>query len=123
MNDSFKIIGADGREYGPVTLDELRAWVGDSRVARQTLVRRLSEDQWSRADALPELADLLTTMPELPGDGEADELRPAGFWIRFAAHWPDQFLIAAAVIACIGLPGTPGTEPKFAELVAWTQKA
>ncbi|MCZ7636450.1 MAG: DUF4339 domain-containing protein [Verrucomicrobia bacterium] len=34
----FKMIGGDGREYGPVTADQLREWILDHRANGQTMV-------------------------------------------------------------------------------------
>ena len=35
----YKIIGADKKEYGPVTGDQLRHWISEGRVNSQTLAR------------------------------------------------------------------------------------
>jgi hypothetical protein len=35
----YKIIGADQKEYGPVTADELRRWISEGRANGQTLVQ------------------------------------------------------------------------------------
>ena len=40
MDMTYKIIGADGAEYGPVTLEELKSWVLEGRVAKATQVWR-----------------------------------------------------------------------------------
>ena len=42
----YKIIGADGREYGPVTAEQLRQWVGEGRVNAQTLVQPEGGTDW-----------------------------------------------------------------------------
>lgn len=38
----YKIIGADGNQYGPVSLDELKSWVRD---------RRANGEPWFKAKA------------------------------------------------------------------------
>ena len=40
MDTEYKIIGGDGAEYGPASLDELKIWIGDGRVAGSTQVWR-----------------------------------------------------------------------------------
>ena len=35
----YRVIGADGKEYGPVTLEQLKTWVAESRLNAQTKVR------------------------------------------------------------------------------------
>ena len=33
----YKIIGTDGRPYGPVSAEEIRRWIAENRVNAQTL--------------------------------------------------------------------------------------
>jgi hypothetical protein len=40
MQAEYKIIGGDGVEYGPATLEELKSWIRDGRVAGMTKVWR-----------------------------------------------------------------------------------
>src|SRR5262245_6708718 len=53
----YKIIGADQKEYGPVSGDELRQWIRDGRVNAQTQVE--VEGQWKALGDIPEFAALL----------------------------------------------------------------
>jgi hypothetical protein len=55
----YKIIGADGKEYGPVTTEQLRRWITDGRVNAQTRVQTEGSADWKMACALPEFSDLL----------------------------------------------------------------
>ena len=34
----YKIIGADGKEYGPITSEQLRQWMAEGRANLQTRV-------------------------------------------------------------------------------------
>ncbi|MBI2512297.1 MAG: DUF4339 domain-containing protein [Opitutae bacterium] len=52
----FTIIGADGKEYGPVTADKLREWIASGRANAQTQVRRDGESAWSNLGSLPDFA-------------------------------------------------------------------
>ena len=68
----FKIIGGDGKEYGPVTVDQLRQWVREGRASGQTSVRLENESGWRALSSLPELADIFNAPPAigaLPGGG------------------------------------------------------
>jgi hypothetical protein len=49
------MIGADGVEYGPVTLEEFRSWAKEGRVVGSTQVRRTGDESWSTASSFPEL--------------------------------------------------------------------
>ncbi len=59
----FKLIGADGKEYGPTSAEEVRRWIGEGRVNRQTLVQRGGETQWQPLSDLPEFAQELGAEP------------------------------------------------------------
>ncbi len=107
MATSYKIIGADGAEYGPTTLEELREWIEDGRVGQATLVWKNDERRWLAAGMRDELRWDLPAPPPLStsvgalsraGDLEPeisrDSVRPAGFWIRLVAYFFDlTFLI------------------------------
>ena len=56
----YKIVGADGKEYGPVSLDQLRQWIAQGRVNAQTRVLAGDGTEWKTAPQFPEFADLLT---------------------------------------------------------------
>jgi TM2 domain-containing membrane protein YozV len=51
----YKIIGADGKEYGPVSAEQLRQWLNEGRVNTQTRVMPESGGNWSTLSAYPEL--------------------------------------------------------------------
>ena len=55
MELTYKIIGADGAEYGPVTIEELKHWVLDGRVAAATHVWRNDLSRWLPAARYTEL--------------------------------------------------------------------
>ena len=58
----YKIIGADGKEYGPVTADQLKQWIAEGRVNAQTRVLLEGTTDWKPLSAFPEFA----TTPPLP---------------------------------------------------------
>jgi hypothetical protein len=59
----FKIIGGDGKEYGPVTVEQLRQWVVEGRANATSLVRRETESNWQTLGSLPELAAVFSAPP------------------------------------------------------------
>ncbi|MSU57138.1 MAG: DUF4339 domain-containing protein [Pedosphaera sp.] len=64
----YKIIGTDGKEYGPVAADVLRGWLAQGRVSGQTQVRAEGATDWKRFDQLPEFrADLAAAPPPVVG--------------------------------------------------------
>ncbi len=52
----YKIIGADGKEYGPVNAEQLRQWLNEGRLNQQTRVMPESGGNWSPLSAYPELS-------------------------------------------------------------------
>src|SRR6478609_2448985 len=61
----FKIIGVDGKEYGPVSLDQLRQWLAQARVNGDTKVKAEGDTEWQSLKALPELAELFAKPPPI----------------------------------------------------------
>ena len=49
----YKIIGADQKEYGPVTAEQLRQWITEGRVNGQTSVWSEGATEWKPLAALP----------------------------------------------------------------------
>lgn len=55
----YKIVGADGKEYGPVGFDQMRQWIAEGRVNAQTRVRQAEAPGWQPAAEVPEFSALL----------------------------------------------------------------
>lgn len=51
----YKIIGADGKEYGPVNADQLRRWIAEGRVNAQTRVQPAGTTEYRPLSDFPEL--------------------------------------------------------------------
>lgn len=51
----YTVIGADGREYGPASVEEIRQWQAQGRVHAQTLVRSAGDANWRPLYSYPEL--------------------------------------------------------------------
>ena len=51
----YKIIGADGKEYGPVSSEQMRRWIGEGRINAQTRVQEAGATEWKTAAEFPEL--------------------------------------------------------------------
>jgi len=88
----YTIIGGDGREYGPVTADQVRSWIAGGRANLQTRVKAAGSDAWKTVADFPELSGSAA-----PG-GEAPALSPA------AAAAPAPAAVAAP-------PPAPGIAP------------
>ncbi len=54
----FNIIGADGKQYGPVSVEQLRSWLTQGRINAQTRIQAVGTEEWRPARDVPELASL-----------------------------------------------------------------
>src|SRR5258706_6235010 len=55
----FKILGADGCQYGPVSADKIRDWIAEGRAGAQTMTQREGETDWKPLSSFPEFAAAL----------------------------------------------------------------
>jgi hypothetical protein len=53
----YKIIGQDGKEYGPTTAEQLRQWIAENRVERRTPVFVDGAKDWNFVGLLTEFAN------------------------------------------------------------------
>jgi hypothetical protein len=54
----FKIIGADQKQYGPISVEQIRQWIKDGRLNAQTPAQRAGESEWQPLSMFEEFADL-----------------------------------------------------------------
>src|SRR5437867_1264777 len=59
----YRIIGADGREYGPISADQLRQWIAEGRANGQTKVLAEGATEWKLLGELPEFAPVTPAAP------------------------------------------------------------
>jgi hypothetical protein len=55
----YKIIGADGKEYGPIAAEQLRQWIIEGRANAQTRVLAEGATEWKALGEIPELAAMI----------------------------------------------------------------
>jgi hypothetical protein len=63
----YKIIGADQKEYGPVTAEQLRQWIAEGRAGGQSSVQLEGTTEWKPLADFPEFADVLAPKPPALG--------------------------------------------------------
>jgi hypothetical protein len=59
----YKIIGADGKEYGPISTEQMRQWIAEGRVNAQTQILPEGATEWR---PLADFPDLLGAIPSAP---------------------------------------------------------
>ncbi|MFH1066892.1 MAG: DUF4339 domain-containing protein [bacterium] len=62
----YIIIGGDGQEYGPATLEQLKGWLAEGRITAETHIRRQGEDAWFALANLPEAFNPQQATPSAP---------------------------------------------------------
>jgi hypothetical protein len=68
----YKLIGGDQKQYGPVSSDEVRAWIAEGRLNAQSLAWAEGEPDWKPLGSFPEFADALRAKAALqPPPGAA----------------------------------------------------
>lgn len=58
----YKIVGADQKEYGPVTEEQVREWIAEGRANAQTIAR-FGDGPWKPLSTFPEFAGLFKEVP------------------------------------------------------------
>ena len=61
----YKILGGDGKEYGPVSAETLKQWISEGRANVQTRVQAEGAADWTAIGQLPEFAASFT-VPTVP---------------------------------------------------------
>lgn len=59
----FIIIGGDGKEYGPVSADQVRAWISGGRANLETQAKKIGEESFRRLGDYPEFSESATQPP------------------------------------------------------------
>ncbi len=76
----YKIIGADGKIYGPASAEQLRQWLAEGRANAQTQTLADGAPEWKPLGALPEFAGHFAPptppviRPLLPGTSVTERL-------------------------------------------------
>lgn len=91
----YKILGTDQKEYGPVTVEVVRQWIGDRRANSQTLVQAEGGD-WKPLSQFPEFSDLLAAGASPP---------PQSVGYSSAPAVPAKVSVMAIVSLCLGVLG------------------
>jgi cytochrome c biogenesis protein CcdA len=94
----YKILGADQKEYGPVTLEQLKQWVREGRANAQTLIQGPDSTEWKPLGTFPEMAGMATAAPAPPPAG------PVYGTATAAANVPTYLWQSIVVTLCCCLP-------------------
>ena len=65
----YKIIGADQKEYGPITVEQLRYWIAEGRINASTQARAEGTTEWKPLGSFVEFAEALGLDPQTVSSG------------------------------------------------------
>ena len=88
----FIIIGGDGKEYGPVTVEQIRAWIAAGRASLDTQAKALGSDEWRRVGDYAEFSPAGGLPPVLAGAAPLGDASLAHPGMRLLAALVDGFL-------------------------------
>ncbi len=74
MEITYKIIATDGKEYGPVNLEQLQGWIKEGRIASDTQLLRSDISEWRPASSFAEISLMMaggSSTPALPSSTSA----------------------------------------------------
>jgi len=95
----YKIRGADEKEYGPVTGEQLQQWIAEHRLNAQSLAQLEGTEGWKPLGQFPEFAATLSSAaPAPPGLG------PIGPLSTYTPPQPaNSMAITGLVLGCLSL--------------------
>ncbi len=107
----YKIIGADGKEYGPIAVEVLRQWLAEGRANGQTKVLPEGATEWKSVAEVTELAQLLgSALAPAPAPGPISiSATPRNNSLAVAGMTLGILAVTLGVCCCYGLPfSVPG---------------
>lgn len=99
----YKLIGADQREYGPFTLEDMRQWIAEGRANAETLIQLEGTTDWKPLASFPELVGALAPLP-LPSHAAPPQMSGLPPRSAAAGHVPNYLVPAILSTLCCCLP-------------------
>jgi Domain of unknown function (DUF4190)/GYF domain 2 len=111
----YRIIGADGKTYGPITVEKLKQWIREGRANAQTQTLAEGATEWKPLGTLPEFAShsapLVPPVIGPPGVGAGRPLQTNSFAmagmilgiLSFACCFKLLFGVLGLIFSLIGL--------------------
>ncbi|MFO1487086.1 MAG: DUF4190 domain-containing protein [Verrucomicrobiota bacterium] len=95
----YRILGVDGREYGPVSAEQLRRWVAEGRADAETKTRTDAGGEWKPLALFPEFSPLFP--PQFAGSSPLPGRRTNSFAVTGLIF---GILSVTGGLCCYGLP-------------------
>jgi hypothetical protein len=101
----YKVIGADGKEYGPVPAEVLLRWVAEGRANAQTRVLPPGSSAWKTLGELGEFASAFAPAPApIAPPTPAQSARRSSTYNLAVAGFVLSLLSLTFGLCCFGLP-------------------
>jgi hypothetical protein len=108
MELDYTVQGADGKSYGPVSLEQLSDWVRQGRVRPQQQIRRTDMEYWAPAGDFEELGPLFqervavatAIQPGSQSVSSAESAQTASRQVKSAGAW-FYWVAGLSLIQCI----------------------
>lgn len=99
----YRIIGVDGKEYGPVSGDQMRQWLAEGRLNGQSLARPEAGGNFAPLSSYPEFSGVAASYPPPPisssNDGTLGGLIP-----KNGKALISYYLGIFSLIPCLAIP-------------------
>jgi len=95
-SSAYKMIGGDGKQYGPVTAEQLRQWMSEGRVDAATRVQAEGTVDWKPLGELPEFAGVSAV--QAPGQVQPPPLTSPTGATTASPHQLTTFPVAVAIL-------------------------
>jgi hypothetical protein len=99
---NYRIVGADGKVYGPIELDQIQRWLAEGRADNRTPVYVEGASNWTYLGLLPELSAAFAAPPPALG-GTRASAAPARGTNGFATAGLIFGLLSWACCCCLPL--------------------
>lgn len=98
----YQVRGGDQLEYGPIPAERVMEWIGQRRLDRRSLARRMGETEWRPLGEFPEFAAALAATEAPPQLPQSPATIPAleGFQARHEAE--DAVRLPGTLLAIYG---------------------
>ncbi len=95
----YRFLGSDQKEYGPVSAEQIRAWIAQGRANARSKLQAAGSTEWKPLTDFPEFADAL---PSAAGPASPAPPTPTS---QLAAAPPKTsgMAVTSLVLACLGL--------------------
>lgn len=115
MELTYKVRGADGKEYGPATLEQVSGWVREGRLQAQAPIKRSDMTQWVAVSAFEEFQPLFAESAPAPASPAAasapapaqrhdaltvGQIRSGGSWF----YWVAALSLINSITPLLGYP-------------------